>query len=74
MLFLHGTKNESHKPDTLGALAVRVAAAGGAYVDVRPRGTQEPVEPDGSLFELYEIRQEHGRTVLLRVSTEAMRR
>lgn len=74
MLVQLGSKTDSHMPDTLGAIADLVAAAGGAYADVRPRGTQEPVEPDGSLFELYEIRQEHGRTVLLRVSTEAMRR
>jgi len=67
MLVQLGSKTDSHAADTLGAIADLVAAAGGAVADVRPRATQEPVEPVATLFELYEIRQDHGRTLLVRV-------
>ena len=71
MLVQLGSKSDSHAPETLGAIADLLGAAAGAYADVRPRGVQEPAGSAEAIFELYEIRQEHGRTVLLRVSTGA---
>jgi hypothetical protein len=74
MLVQLGSKADSHLPETLGAVGDLLTAAGTVYADSRPRGSQEPVEPEGTLFELYEIHLEHGRTTLVRVAIDGTRR
>jgi hypothetical protein len=50
-----------------GAVASLLTAAAAVYAGERPRGAVQRDEPDGEIFELYEVRQDHGRTVLVRV-------
>lgn len=74
MLVQLGSKSDSHAAEALGAVADLVAAAGGAYADVRPRATPAPEPAETDAFELYEIRQELGRTVLVRISIDRLGR
>ena len=68
MLVQLGSKSDARADDNIGAVADLLGAAAAAYAGVRPRATPGPGEPD-TAFELYEIRQDRGRTMLVRVST-----
>ena len=67
MLVQLGSKSDARAPESANGVAALLKAAAAAYADVRPRVAQEPVVPDADVFELYEIRHDHGRTVLVRV-------
>jgi hypothetical protein len=67
MLVQLGSKGDARAADNTKAIADLLGTAAAVYTGDRPRG-QAPDETDGPAFELYEIRQEHERTVLVRVS------
>ena len=69
MLVQLGSKSDARTGDTASGIAALLGAAAAAYADAHPRAAPGGPEPDDSAFELYEIRQDHGRTVLVRVAT-----
>jgi len=69
MLVELGSKGDAQSADSTKAVAALLEAAAAAYADVRPRAGQQPGDETDGTFELYEIRQDHGRTLLVRVAT-----
>ena len=67
MLVQLGSKGDARMAEGTGAVASLLTAAAAVYAGERPRGAVQSDEPDGEIFELYEVRQDHGRTVLVRV-------
>jgi hypothetical protein len=68
MLVQLGSKGDARMAEGTAAIAELLTAAAAAYGAERPRGGSESDEHDAAVFELYEIRQEGGRTVLVRVA------
>jgi hypothetical protein len=69
MLVQLGSKGDARMAEGTSAIANLLTAAARVYAAERPRGAEDTVEPDAAVFELYEIRQDHGRTVLVRVTS-----
>lgn len=67
MLTAIGSKIDAGGAETTTALAALLKAATAAYADIRPQATAPDAE---AAFELYEIRQTGGRTVLVPVALE----
>ena len=66
MLVQLGSKSDLRLGDSASGVADLLGAAAAAYAESRPHAGD--VEPAASVFELYEIRQDGGHTVLVRVS------
>jgi hypothetical protein len=71
MLVQFGSKSDARVGDGAGAIADLLRAATAAYADVRPRVGPDVADQDQEPFELYEIRQDLGRTRLVRVTIAA---
>jgi hypothetical protein len=69
MLVQLGSKGDARMAEGTSAIASLLTAAAKVYAAERPPGAEDTVEPDAAVFELYEIRQDEGRTVLVRVTT-----
>ena len=69
MLVQLGSKSDLRLGDSASGLADLLGAAAAAYADRRPRAGAGETEPADTAFELYEIRQAGGRTILARVPT-----
>ena len=70
MLVQLGSKGDARMAEGTGAIAQLLTAAAKVYAAERPPSAAQSDE-DGAAFELYEIRQEHERTVLVRVMSGA---
>ena len=68
MLVQLGSKSDARVAESTEALAGLLTAAAKVYAAEPSRGVPGP-EPDAAAFELYEIRQDHERTVLVRVAS-----